>query len=348
MEFYYIRFKHLKPIKMKVLKIILMVLAVIVLAFLVIAAAGPKAMHVKESIQIDASPMEVYQTISDLKTWEEWGAWQTRDTAMVHSYSSNSSGLGAENSWLSASEGNGTQTIVEASPGKHMKVEMKFEWMDDSSFAEWWIEEKEGGSEVTWTMDQEDIPFVGRFFMMAFQVEKNVRKDYQHSLSQLKALIESQDRFKADMIALEDQWYIGLRIKEVLESDLADGKMYEMAYGKLGEALALAEGQMNGAPMFIVHEYKEGSMDAEFAFPIADSIALDTSFHLGFIRGGIAVSALHVGPYETTASTWEKLDDYVVKQGFQIRHSPYEAYINDPADLSGPEEYQTLIVYPIE
>lgn len=325
-----------------------MVLAVIVLAFLVIAAAGPKAMHVKESIQIDASPMEVYQTISDLKTWEEWGAWQTRDTAMVHSYSSNSSGLGAENSWLSASEGNGTQTIVEASPGKHMKMEMKFEGMDDSSFAEWWIEEKDGGSEVTWTMDQEDIPFVGRFFMMAFQVEKNVRKDYQHSLSQLKAFIESQDRFKADMIALEDQWYIGLRIKEVLERDLADGKMYEMAYGKLGEALAQAEGQMNGAPMFIVHEYKEGSMDAEFAFPIADSVALDTSFHLGFIPGGRAISALHVGPYETSGSTWEKLDDYVVKQAYKIRHAPYELYVNDPADVSGPEEYQTLIVYPIE
>ncbi|MDP4953964.1 MAG: SRPBCC family protein [Flavobacteriales bacterium] len=333
---------------MKVLKIILMVLAVLVLAFLVIAAAGPKAMHVKESIQIDASPMEVYQSISDLKTWEEWGAWQTRDTAMVHSYSSNSSGLGAENSWLSASEGNGTQTIVEASPGKHMKMEMKFEGMDDSSFAEWWIEEKEGGSEVTWTMDQEDIPFVGRFFMMAFQVEKNVSKDYQQSLSQLKTFIESQERFEGEMMVLQDQWYMGLRMKEVLERDLADGKMYEMAYGKLGEALAQAEGQMNGAPMFIVHEYKEGSMDAEFAVPIAARGAIDTSFHLAFIPGGRALSALHVGPYETTASTWEKLDDYVMKQGFQIRHSPYEAYINDPADLSGPEEYQTLIVYPIE
>ena len=249
---------------------------------------------------------------------------------------------------MSASEGNGTQTIVEASPGKHMKMEMKFEGMDDSSFAEWWIEEKEGGSEVTWTMDQEDIPFVGRFFMMAFQVEKNVSKDYQQSLSQLKTFIESQERFEGEMMVLQDQWYMGLRMKEVLERDLADGKMYEMAYGKLGEALARAEGQMNGAPMFIVHEYKEGSMDAEFAFPIADSVAIDTSFHIGFIAGGRALSALHVGPYGTTASTWEKLDDYVVKQGFQIRHSPYEAYINDPADLSGPEEYQTLIVYPIE
>ncbi|MDG1766783.1 MAG: SRPBCC family protein [Flavobacteriales bacterium] len=333
---------------MKVLKIILMVLAVIVLAFLVIAAAGPKAMHVKESVQIEASPMEVYQTISDLKTWEEWGAWQTRDTAMIHEYSGSEKGLGAINTWKSANEGNGTQTIIEASPGKHMKMEMKFEGMEDSSFAEWWIEEKDGGSEVTWTMDQEDIPFVGRFFMMAFQVEKNVRKDYKHSLEQLKAFIESQERFEGDMMVLQDQWYIGLRMKEVLESDLMDGTMYEMAYGKLGEALALAEGQMNGAPMFIVHEYKEGSMDAEFAFPIADSVSIDSSFHLGFIAGGRALSALHVGPYETTASTWEKLDDYVMKHGFQIRHSPYEAYINDPADLNGPEEYETLIVYPIE
>lgn len=333
---------------MKILKIIFMVLAVIVLAFLIIAAAGPKALHVKKSIRIDASPMDVYQSISDLKTWEEWGAWQTRDTTMIHEYSGSERGIGATNTWQSVNEGNGTQTIIEASPGKHMKMEMKFEGMDDSSFAEWWIEEKEGGSEITWTMDQEDIPFVGRFFMMAFQVEKNVSKDYEQSLSQLKTFIENQDRFKADMIALEDQWYIGLRIKEVLESDLADGKMHEMAYGKLGEALAQAEGEMNGAPMFIVHEYKEGSMDAEFAFPIADSIALDTSFHLGFIPGGIALSALHVGPYETTASTWEKLDDHVMKQGFQIRHSPYEAYINDPADVSGPEAYETLIVYPIQ
>lgn len=333
---------------MKVLKIILMVLAVIVLAFLVIAAAGPKAMHVKESIQIDATPMEVYQTISDLKTWEAWGAWQTRDTAMVHTYSSNSAGLGAENSWLSASEGNGTQTIVEASPGKHMKMEMKFEGMEDSSFAEWWIEEREGGSEVTWTMDQDDIPFVGRFFMVAFQVEKNVRKDYQQSLNQLKSFIESQERFEGDMIVLQDQWYIGLRMKEIAESDLIDGTMYEMAYSQLGTALAEAQSQINGAPMFIVHEYNQGSMDAEFAFPITDSVALDSSFHLGFIAGGRALSALHVGPYETTASTWEKLDAYVVNQGFQIRHSPYEAYINDPAEVSGPEEYQTMIIYPVE
>lgn len=325
-----------------------MVLAVIVLAFFVIAAAGPKEMHVKESVQIEASPMEVYQAISNLKTWEEWGAWQTRDTAMVHQYSGSDKGLGATNTWQSASEGNGTQTIIEASPGKHMKMEMKFEGMEDSSFAEWWIEEKDGGSEVTWTMDQEDIPFVGRFFMMAFQVEKNVSKDYQQSLSQLKTFIESQDRFKADMISLEDQWYLGLRQTEISESDLVDGKMHGMAYGKLGAALAQAEGQMNGAPMFIVHSYEEGSMDAEFAVPIADSLAHDSIFHLGFIAGGLALSALHIGPYETTGSTWEKLDAYVMNQGYKIRHSPYEAYINDPGELSGPEEYQTLIVYPIE
>lgn len=332
---------------MKVLKIILMVLAVIVLAFCVIAASGPTEMHVKETVMISASPAEVFSEISDLRTWEEWGAWQTRDTAMVHEYSGAESGLGAINSWKSESEGNGSQEIIEAEAGKSMKMEMKFEGFDKSSFAAWNLEAKEGGTLVSWTMDQENIDFVSRFFMVAFQIEKNVSKDYRESLDQLKIYVESQERFEADVLDMEDAWYVGWVRNGLSDADLASGKLHEEAYGKILEAIAKGESEMISMPMYIVHRYDNGIMDAEFAIMVPDSIPLDTNLNMGFIPGGKALSALHVGPYESTGSTWQNMDNYLESNGYELRASPYEMYVNDPADVSGPEEYQTQIVYPV-
>ncbi len=324
-----------------------MVLAVLVLAFCIIAAAGPSEMHVKETVMISASPAEVYSEISNLRTWEEWGAWQTRDTAMVHNYSGAEKGLGAINSWKSKQEGNGSQEIIEAEVGKSMKMEMNFEGVEQASYAAWNLEAQDGGTLVSWTMDQENIDFVSRFFFVIFQIEKNVTKDYRQSLDQLKAFIEGKEYFSAEMETTEGAWYVGWAKNGLTDADMAGGELHAMAYSKIMAAIAAAEAQAIAAPLFIVHRYDEGVMDAEFAMLVADSIPVDTTLNLGYIPGGKTISAVHTGPYESTGSTWMAMDEYLESNALELRFSPYEMYVNDPADVSGPEEYQTKIVYPI-
>lgn len=332
--------------EMKILKIILMIFAVVALAIVVIGVLAPSEMHVKESITIDAPASSVYTMVATPSTWEQWGAWQLSDTNMVHEYSGPEMGLGAKNSWLSASQGDGSQEIVEATENEYLKYELLFADWDDTSYSEWFFENTDGVTTATWTMDLTDISFFPRAIMSVMGMEGKVRDSYQVGLKNLKEAVEAQPQFTPEMSTTQDTWYIGMRKSGVTEADLVNGAMHGMAYGQIGAVLAEGTTAMAGAPMCIIHSYEEGVMDLEFAMPVADSIAVPEGLIMGMIPGGNVIQKMHLGPYETTDVTWEALSNYVEENKADVRYSPYEIYTNDPTTVE-PEAVETLIVYPV-
>jgi effector-binding domain-containing protein len=61
----------------------------------------------------------------------------------------------------------------------------------------------------------------------------------------------------------------------------------------------------------------------------------------------LVASAMHHGPYEQIASTYEQLVGWTAENGYRIVGPPEESYFSDPATTK-PEEYLTQIRFDIE
>jgi hypothetical protein len=62
---------------------------------------------------------------------------------------------------------------------------------------------------------------------------------------------------------------------------------------------------------------------------------------------GRSLQALHVGPYDTVTSTYEKLWKSGVEQGLVPKETGHEVYLNDPR-RTAPEKLKTIIRLPVE
>ncbi len=66
-----------------------------------------------------------------------------------------------------------------------------------------------------------------------------------------------------------------------------------------------------------------------------------------FLFKTIAV-ALHLGPYETTGKTYDKIFAYIDKNGYKVAGPVFESYIDrDPSKVK-PEELRTEIWVPVQ
>ncbi|MEO0107680.1 MAG: GyrI-like domain-containing protein [candidate division WOR-3 bacterium] len=61
---------------------------------------------------------------------------------------------------------------------------------------------------------------------------------------------------------------------------------------------------------------------------------------------GLAVQALHVGPYAAESSTIENMYHYAEGQGYKFRGRHHEVYISDPRRTK-PERLKTVLRHPI-
>jgi len=63
-------------------------------------------------------------------------------------------------------------------------------------------------------------------------------------------------------------------------------------------------------------------------------------------REGLAVQALHLGPYTTEPETLEKMRLFAEENGYQLRHGHHEIYMGDPRRAE-ESKLKTVLRYPV-
>jgi hypothetical protein len=77
-----------------------------------------------------------------------------------------------------------------------------------------------------------------------------------------------------------------------------------------------------------------------------DPSALDR-VRLERYREGLAVQILYFGPYADEAPTIERLHQFAIDGGYQLRGKHHEVYLSDPR-RTAPEKLRTVIRQPVE
>jgi len=334
---------------MKALKIILWVLGILLLIYLILCFAGPKKFEASATTIINAPASSVFEEITNFEHHRKWSPWHQMDPNLTSAYTGTPGSVGHMETWTSKKMGNGSQEFVEIRANKYAKTALRFQDFDNEpSWVYFHLKPVENGTEVTWSIDGGDFPFLmrGMSFMMPMQ------ETFEQGISQLKTLVESKPRTEEnavyEIIDLPAQWYVGKRFDKLAVADIT-AQLYEDTYGALSKAIGGMD-KMSGMPFAIAHNYngEDSVMDLELALPVASEMKVPAGINCSQVPAGRAAKYVYRGAYENIGSAWGKFISAIEKDGLTSRWSGYEVYANDPTMVSSPSEIETWLIQPIQ
>ena len=102
-----------------------------------------------------------------------------------------------------------------------------------------------------------------------------------------------------------------------------------------------------GPPLARWHSWEDNAGEMEVAVPVREPMEGTDRIRPSELPAGRAAVAMHIGPFDTVADTWNAFGAWMNEQGLERVASPWEEYLSDPRETP-PEELQTRIVWPIK
>ncbi|MEN8705273.1 MAG: GyrI-like domain-containing protein [Nocardioides marinisabuli] len=65
------------------------------------------------------------------------------------------------------------------------------------------------------------------------------------------------------------------------------------------------------------------------------------------LPGGEVAQVLHTGPYDTLGETYAALEAWMREQGLAPAGPPWESYLSDPEAEPDPQQWRTLVCWPV-
>ncbi|PIA79343.1 polyketide cyclase [Gaetbulibacter sp. 4G1] len=170
------------------LYIIIGILAIIVL----LALIAPKTYEVNRSILINQPLPEVFEYLKHIKNQDQWSPWKKKDPNMKQEFEGTDGEIGFISKWEGNKEvGIGEQEILGIEKNKQISSELRF-FKPWKSVSQAYIKVDEidaNQTKVTWGFTGNN-PIPMNVFMLFFNFEKSVGKDFDEGLESLKEILE--------------------------------------------------------------------------------------------------------------------------------------------------------------
>ncbi len=340
---------------MKAFKKILLLLLVVIVAALIYVVIQPSDYNVSRSKVINAPVADVFNTVNDLRSWEEWGPWHRVDTTIVVTYGDITAGVGASNSWTSQ-DGPGSMKTIAVVPNKSIDQEMQFADYDPSGI-QWTFEEVEGGTKVTWIMKDDSAPFFLKIFAaMSGGWENMFAPDEEQGLENLNELM-SQKMKLANSFRMGDVKSIDLDKKKFIgflqktSTDISHEEMTKLFMENMPKAgmYAAQKGLKEGdyVPGSLYLKWDEENKEAEFYIGLLLHKDLKPGKGMGSftISKGKGVMITKYGKYGVgDMEAHAKIAQYLETNKLEGQGLVWELYENDPMTVQ-PQDIQTDIYY---
>lgn len=310
-------------------------------------------LFVTETIHIQAAPDLVVARVRDFKQWSRWSPWLCAEPDCRLEFASD----GKRYAWDGKIIGAGNMQLVDTAllpNGRQLFYQLEFlrPWKSVSKVDFTFIG-KDGGTEVTWTMNG-SLPLF--LFFLKGMMTTLIGMDYERGLKMLKEYTEtgtvvSQIDYPGEE-SVESFNYVGIRtygkiseIEKLMEADFA--KLFEWYEGQDVEAA--------GKPFTSYEAWKLGKGEVQYVIglPMQSLKELPTELPEGLITGAIpacrAAIIQYTGPYRNLGNAWSagmmRVQSKMIKQTKRVK--PFEVYVNDPRET--PEnELITKLYFPVK
>ena len=123
-------------------------------------------------------------------------------------------------------------------------------------------------------------------------------------------------------------------------------------FGRALEAVAAAAAgqglELAGEPFAFYPGAPTDVVEVAAGFPVSGMVEPTGEVVPMELPGGRAVTAVHVGPYDTMHKTYAKLHTWMARQRLTPAGHMWEVYLSDPSAEPDPSTWRTQIFWPLE
>jgi effector-binding domain-containing protein len=335
---------------MKALKIAGIIIGALVGLVLLLGAIAPRNMKTARSITINAPLEKVFSTVNDLTTWEKWSPWKEMDPESVMTMGEKTVGEGAYYTWEGEKTGKGKMSIEESKLNESILVNVEFDGMG-SAKAPFTFDRGTEGVQVSWGFDAK-MPYPMNAMLLFFDMEEQTGKDFEKGLSNLKNLIETDEKNSSPKQTIVETdmpfpYLVGIR-KTVKMSEVQ--QFYTENLGKVYSALAGKNITPAGQPCGVYFSWDDATQTADMlaAMPVSEKVDLGGEFVTVALPEGKAVVLSFYGSYENLDRAHNIIDNYILLKKLEVEMPVVEQYVTDPSTESDPNRWLTKVIYPIK
>jgi len=336
----------------------LIIVVILIVGAVVYVTLQPSDYNVSRSKVIDVPPSMAYTAVQDLKSYELWGPWHDEDTTIVVTYAKQTEGIGAESSWTSM-EGPGKMWITEATPNEKVVLKLQFEDLEPNDML-WSIKEKNGQSEVTWTMKDENAPFVfkmasaftGGWDNMFGPMQEQGLENLEDMLMEQKNKATAFSFTTPELTMLEGGTFVGIKHTTAID-DEGMSALFSTSMPKVAQELmskGFSYDDFTPGAIYYVWDEENNTTELMIGLYVKNGLEKlgDTELQQHKFEPTEAVKVSKFGNYgngDMEAHT--AINDMMMEKELELNLPVVELYVNDPADVK-PSEIQTDIYYPVK
>lgn len=343
---------------MKILKYLVLLLLAVIIGGAVYAYMQPSEYDISRSKVIKAPIADVFSTVNDLRTWEEWGPWHDEDSTIVVTYGDNTIGVGANHSWT-GKDGPGNMKTVNVVANKIIEQKMQFSDYDPSDVI-WKFKEVEGGTEVTWHIKEGDAPFMFKIFAALSGGWDNMLGPMQaQGLGNLDKVIQKRMK-EANSFRVGEVKSINLEAKKFIgyyhegSTDMNHEEMTKLFMTDMPKAgmYAAQSGLKEGdyVPASVYTQWDENTKEAKFYIGLLLHKEIKPAEGMKVVEmpTGKGVMVDKYGNYGTgDMEAHAKIDQYLKANNLVYNGLVWELYVNDPTTVK-PQDIRTDIYYAVK
>ena len=177
---------------MVIIKRILIGIVALLVLFFVVGFLLPRDVYVERSVEIDASPQQVFAMVNDFQQFNRWQPWHQIDPETRYVFEGPDTGAGSRMNWYSdhPNVGDGMQEILLSEPYSRVRAALDF-GTGGLAYADYLIDVTDGGSVLTWTLESDmgGNP-LGRY--VGLMMDGMIGPAYEQGLGKLKEILESK------------------------------------------------------------------------------------------------------------------------------------------------------------
>ncbi len=300
--------------------------------------------YVRKSIQINAPASEVFLKLNDFHQWPAWSPWLIQEPEAAVNVAKD----GKSYSWEGKRVGSGNMKVLSEIANQSLRCDLNFikPWKSHA-ITGFQLKEKDGGTEVTWTMDS-SLPFF--MFWMKKRMVAFIGADYDRGLQMLKDLVEEGKVHSALDFKGESNFdgctYIGVKTSCTTEEV---GSKMSADFEKI--MANVEHSNIAGTPLSIYHKWDlvNGTGSYTAAVPVKE---VPNPLPDGMLSGSIPPTRIytlrHTGKYIHLGNAWTTLYGMHRAKTLKMKKGihPFETYINDPAEVA-PEALITDINFAV-
>jgi effector-binding domain-containing protein len=293
---------------MKALKIILIVLGVLVAAILIVPLFSPATAEVSAEIEITREPAEFFPAVASFSNREAWDPWLTQDSTAKATIKSKAGYVGSTYAWTGDRVGYGRMEVVSVRENEYIESSLWFGEVEKPALVEWSFDKVDGGTRVVWSFAQETAWPIERLGMMFGKIF--LKQSFELGLANLKEFVENMPRSSNALgnITVETRQPMMALVADGAGTMASIGQQLEGLYALIYTEME-KQGLQMGGPAFVHYlDFDEATGHSNYrAGFMVDKAGVDAGEVEAVNYPEMqVVQAMHTGPYEGFADSYEK------------------------------------------